>query len=96
MKTTIRIPDELAARAKAFAARERTTLRAVIEQGIRLVLREARSPEPFRLRDASVGGNGLQSEFEGFDRARIRDAACRGREPPASRFTPQPDWCRSG
>ena len=54
MKTTIEISDELAARAKAFAARERLTLRAVVEQGIRLVLREAKSPAEFRLRDDSL------------------------------------------
>ncbi|MCE2494683.1 MAG: DUF2191 domain-containing protein [Alphaproteobacteria bacterium] len=79
MKTTIQISDELVAQAKAFAARERTTLRVVIEQGIRLVLREARSSKQFRLRDASVGGNGLQAEFVGSDWARVRDAAYRGR-----------------
>ena len=79
MKTTIEISDELAAQAKVFAARERTTLRGVIEQGIRLVLREARAPKPFRLRDASVGGNGLQAGFECSDWARIRDAVYKGR-----------------
>ena len=79
MKTTIEISDELAARAKAFAARERLTLRAVIERGLRHVLREANAPEPFKLRDASVGGNGLQAEYEGSDWGSIRDAAYRGR-----------------
>ena len=79
MKTTIEISDELAARAKAFAARERLTLRAVVERGIRLVLREANSPAAFRLRDASVGGNGLRAGFEDSDWARIREAAYKGR-----------------
>ncbi len=79
MKTTIEISDELAAQAKAFAARERLTLRAVIEQGIRRVLREARVTERFELRDASVGGNGLQPDYGESDWARIRDAAYKGR-----------------
>ena len=79
MKTTIEISDELAARAKAFAARERLTLRAVVERGIRLVLREAKSPAAFRLRDASVGGSGMRAEFEHSDWTRIRDAAYKGR-----------------
>ena len=79
MKTTIEISDELAARAKAFAARERLTLRAVVEQGIRLVLREAKSPAEFRLRDASVGGRGMRAEFEDSDWTRIREAAYKGR-----------------
>ena len=79
MKTTIEISDELAAQVKAYAARERLTLRAIVEQGIRLVLREATAPEPFRLRDASVGGNGLRAEYESAGWARIRDAAYEGR-----------------
>ena len=51
-----------------------TTLRAVVEQGLRAVLRADRA-EKFVLRDASVRGRGLQAEYEGAEWARIREAA---------------------
>ena len=79
MKTTIDLSDELARKAKAFAARRKITLRALIEQGIRQILREDRGPGQFELRDASVGGNGVQKEYEGADWAKIREAAYKGR-----------------
>ena len=79
MKTTVELPDELATRAKAHAAKHGTTLRAVIEQGIRQVLSESRERGGFELRDASVGGQGLRAEFRGAHWAEIRDAAYKGR-----------------
>lgn len=79
MKTTIDLSDELAKKAKAYAARKHTTLRAVIELGIRLVLRNDQSPSKFELRDASVGGRGLHKEYRGADWAKIREAAYKGR-----------------
>ena len=79
MKTTIELSDELAKQAKAYAARKHIPLRAVIEKGIRQVLRNDRSTPKFKLRDASVGGNGLQKDFHGADWDKIRDAAYQGR-----------------
>jgi len=79
MKTTIDLSDELAKKAKAYAARRHMTLRAVIEQGIRQVLRTDRTSEKFKLRDASVGGNGLQTEYQSADWAKIREAAYKER-----------------
>ena len=73
-KTTIEIPDELLVAAKAHAARERTTLRALVETGLRSALGRRSSPERFRLRDASVGGHGLQPEFQTGGWERLRDA----------------------
>lgn len=72
-KTTIELSDDLARRAKALAARRGTTLRALIEQGLRNALREERGSTVFKLRDASVGGKGLQPEFEKGGWPRIRD-----------------------
>ena len=75
MKTTIEISDELARQAKSHAARENMTLRSLIEHGLRLALRAADGhPDQFRLRDASVGGRGLQARFREADWARIREA----------------------
>ncbi len=65
MKTTIEIADPLLAKAKALAAREKTTLRALIEEGLREVLLRKNRPKPFKLKDASFkGGGGLTPEME--------------------------------
>ena len=79
MKTTIEISDELARLAKAHAARENITLRSLIERGLRLALRADEPREGFRLRDASVGGRGLQPRYRDAEWARIREAAYEGR-----------------
>jgi hypothetical protein len=73
-KTTVDIPDDLLVQAKALAAHERTTLREIVERGLRLVVRRRGPTERFRLRDASVDGDGLNPEFEGASWDRIRDA----------------------
>jgi hypothetical protein len=44
-RTTVRLPDELLARAKRKAAAEGRTLTALIEEGLRQVVNE-RAPEP--------------------------------------------------
>lgn len=73
MKTTVEIPDHLFAEAKRFAEKENTTLKAVIEQGLRRVLAEQGEPPAFKLRDGSVGGNGLTPEFRNATWDQIRD-----------------------
>jgi hypothetical protein len=79
MKTTIEIADSLLAEAKEVAAREHTTVRALVEGGLRLILDERRERKPFKLRDASVGGRGLKPEFQGAGWEKIRDAIYEGR-----------------
>jgi hypothetical protein len=44
MKTTLDIRDELLARAKALAARKRTSLTRIVEEGLILRLRRPRAP----------------------------------------------------
>lgn len=72
MKTTIEISDVVLEKAKTLAAREGTTVRALVEDGLRQVLKSRREPATFKLRDASVGGEGLAPEFrdEGWDKIR--------------------------
>lgn len=80
MKTTVEIADPLLEEAKRVAARDSTTVRELVEAGLRAVLKERRAPrDGFVLRDARVGGNGLQREFQGASWDRIRDAAYEGR-----------------
>lgn len=80
MKTTIEIADPLLAEAKALAVREKTTLRALIEAGLREVLRRKRVEKPFKLRDARFkGGQGLTPEFEAKGGwSKLREAAYPG------------------
>jgi hypothetical protein len=73
MKTTVQIPDSLVARAKGIARREGTTLAALVEEGLRGVVkaRGEKLEQPFVLRDASIGGSGLSAEFAaGWDAVR--------------------------
>ncbi|HWB71534.1 MAG TPA: type II toxin-antitoxin system VapB family antitoxin [Egibacteraceae bacterium] len=79
MKTTVDIPDALLAEARRVAAEQNTTLRELIEAGLREVVQSRRRPRRFRLRDASVGGQGLCPDFRAGEWARIREAAYEGR-----------------
>jgi hypothetical protein len=58
VKTTIDISDSLLLAAKHLAVARSTTLRQIIEEGLRSVI-EAKQPEHFRLRDGSFGGGGM-------------------------------------
>lgn len=66
MKTTVEITDSVLRAAKEAAHEDDTTLRALIESGLRLVLEQReqeKQAQPFRLRDGSVGGDGLRPEW---------------------------------
>jgi Bacterial antitoxin of type II TA system, VapB len=58
MKTTIEVSDALFNSAKALAQNRHTTLRALVEEGLRRVLSEsqAKAKPAFKLQDASVQG----------------------------------------
>jgi hypothetical protein len=79
MKTTVEIAEPLLAEAKRVAAREGTTIRALIEEGLRRALDRRRRREPFRLRRATFGGNGLRPEVLEGSWERIRDLIYEGR-----------------
>ncbi len=66
MRTTIEINEALARQVRALMAERKTTLRALVEEGLRRIVEESRAAEPFRLRDASTGEGGLA---EGVDDA---------------------------
>jgi hypothetical protein len=64
MKTTIDIADALLVEAKRVAAEEHTTLRALVERGLRETLAEKKPRTPFKLKDMSVDGGGLTEEWQ--------------------------------
>mgnify|MGYP006290686437 FL=1 len=75
MKTTVDIADDLARQARELAKRRDTTLRAILEEGIRKVLAAERTGEAYELPDRSVRGRGLQADFRDRSWAEIREAA---------------------
>jgi hypothetical protein len=81
MKTTIHIPDSLFEEARKVARQERTTLRALVEEGLRKVVTERRGkgPEPFKLRKATFRGQGLQPHLAGVSWDQILDVSYEGR-----------------
>lgn len=74
MKTTVEISETLLAEAKALAAREQTSLRVLIERGLRQVIRQRTQREDFELEDGSVPGNGLRSDLQDSGWPAIRRA----------------------
>jgi Bacterial antitoxin of type II TA system, VapB len=80
MKTTVHIPDALLAEVQALAARENTTFKALVQEGLRDIIAKRRTAkEPFKLKDGSVGGHGLNPELEGASWETIRDIIYEGR-----------------
>lgn len=79
MKTTVDISDALLEEARALLANEKTTLRALIEEGLRLVIEEHADRKPFKLRCATFKGRGLQAEVRDADWDTIRSLAYEGR-----------------
>jgi Bacterial antitoxin of type II TA system, VapB len=79
MKTTLDISDPLLREARKIASRERTTLRALVEQGLRKIIAERKNARAFRLRKVTFDGQGLAPELRDVDWDKIRDLAYEGR-----------------
>ena len=79
MKTTIQIPDSLFEEARRIANRERTTLKALVEQGLRRVVAEHQRASAFRLRKVTFKGAGLQPELASASWEQIRELTYEGR-----------------
>jgi predicted transcriptional regulator len=73
MKTTVNLPDELLRQAQELARRDDTTLKELIETGLRAVIKQRSDKSAFALADASVDGLGLQQEFRDATWDTIRD-----------------------
>jgi len=79
MKTTVEIPDSLLNEVRNLAIQEHTTVKVLVEEGLRRVTAERKRGKRFKLRNASFRGNGLQPHMAGASWQQIRDAAYEGR-----------------
>ncbi len=73
MKTTLDIHDELLGRAKRHALRTGRPLHAVVEEGLRQVLRNESRRKRFRLQDRSVGEPGAKNPLEVYSWQDLRE-----------------------
>lgn len=74
MKTTVEISDALLSEARELASEQKTTLRALLDEGLRMALRERRRQHgSFALRRVPFHGNGLRPELRGAGWDRIRE-----------------------
>ena len=79
MKTTIEISDTLLEAARKVSRREKTSVRSLVEEGLRKVIAEREGSRNFRLRKATFKGNGLQSQVTGAAWDQIRGLIYEGR-----------------
>jgi Family of unknown function (DUF6364) len=77
MKTTLNLSDDLVARAKALATKERITLTKMIEEGLVLRLRRQKSRIPRTIEELPVSKrrSGLHSGIDGTSNQSLFDAA---------------------
>jgi hypothetical protein len=79
MKTTVEISDALLDRARRHARSTGRPLRAVLEEGLRLVLEAGSAKAGYRLPDRSVGVADGANPLESMSWQDIRDEIYRGR-----------------
>ncbi len=73
MKTTLDIHDDLLTRAKRHAQETRRPLRAVVEEGLRLVLSKETLPKRYILPDCSYGGTETHDPLASYTWPELRD-----------------------
>jgi hypothetical protein len=73
MKTTVELSDSLLRQVKQIAAKDGTTVKALIERGLRLVVADRKRRRDFALRRAAFRGDGLVAGRSLQDWAAIRE-----------------------
>jgi hypothetical protein len=79
MKTTVQIPDHLFEELRSLAHQEQTSMKELLQEGLRKVISERKQRRRFRLRKASFKGHGLQSSLQGTSWDEIREKSYEGR-----------------
>jgi hypothetical protein len=80
MKTTVEISDELFKRSQQLAKRKGMTLRALLEEGLRLVIKTHHAPRSNEFKFPTFGRDGVNEEFRDSDWNKIRDTIYRDGE----------------
>jgi hypothetical protein len=75
MKITIDIPETLLRSARKIAVREGTTVRALVEQGLRRMIEHSNRRRTFHLRKVSFRGRGLRPELRNVSWKQLRALA---------------------
>jgi len=76
VKTTIELPDDLAAQARRCAAESGTTLRSVIEEALRRELAQRQNPVEWKAdHDLAFGSGGLIPAAASMSWAELREGA---------------------
>lgn len=76
MKTTLEISPPLFYQAKEVAAAHAITFKALVERGLHMVIQNFQAiPSAYQYQDLSVGGAGLQREFQHLTPAQWREVA---------------------
>ena len=73
MKTTLDIHDELLARAKRRAKVQSRSLRALVEDGLRLVLAQPQSRRPYSMPDLREGDLQARDPLERYSWPELRE-----------------------
>ena len=78
MKTTVEIPDAVLSAARELADREGTSVKSLIEAGLRHEIATRSEREAFKLRRATFKGEGLQPGVADASWERLRELAYEG------------------
>lgn len=65
-------------RSKQLARKEHVTLKALVEEGLQLLLQKRSNRKPAPLKPVTCSGKGLSSEFQNASWEHIRQAAYNG------------------
>jgi len=79
MKTTIQIPDSLFEEVRNLAHQENTTMKDIIEEGLRRIISERKRRSNFKLRKITFKGKGLQPHLAGTSWDQILQLSYEGR-----------------
>jgi len=79
MKTTVQIPDSLFEEMRSLAHQEQTTMKALIQEGLRRIISERKQPKRFSLRKATFKGHGLHPDLKEASWDQIREKSYEGR-----------------
>lgn len=79
MKTTVEIPDSLLLEARRLAEKEGTSIKVLVEEGLRRIILERKKGKRFRLRKISFRGKGVQIDVTEGSWEKIRELIYEGR-----------------